>query len=54
MNWGAGYGSGTGSSVVQDATPVVAVTAVTVAGKLKERRQWELGTSGLRWEGENV
>ena len=35
LNWGAG----TGSSVVQGTTPAVAVTAVTAAGKLRERRQ---------------
>ena len=36
---------------MQGATPVVAVTAVTAAGKLRERRQWELGTqAGLCWE----
>ena len=40
LNWGAGTGSGTGGSVVQGATPAVAVTAVTAAGKLRERRQW--------------
>ena len=28
-------------------TPAVAETAVTAAGELRERRQWELGTSGL-------
>ena len=36
---------------MQGATSVVAVTAVTAAGKLRERRQWELGTqAGLRWK----
>ena len=35
LNWGAG----TGGSVLQGATPAVAVTAVTAAGKLRERRQ---------------
>ena len=39
LKWGAGNGSGTGGSVVQGVTPVVAVTAVTTAGKLRERRQ---------------
>ena len=39
LNWGAGNGSGTGSSVVQGATLAVAVMAVTAAGKLRERRQ---------------
>ena len=39
LNWGAGTGSGTGGSVVQGATPAVAVTAVTAAGKLRERWQ---------------
>ena len=38
LNWGAGNGSGTGSSVVQGATLAVAVMAVTAAGKLRERR----------------
>ena len=51
MNWGASYGSGRDSSIVQGATPVVAVTAVTATGKLREQRQWELGTqAGLRWK----
>ena len=34
LNCGAGTGNGTGGSVVQGATPAVAVTA---AGKLRER-----------------
>ena len=35
LNWGAG----TCGSVVLGVTPAVAVTAVTAAGKLRERRQ---------------
>ena len=41
-----GFRQGSGGS-----TPAVAETAVAFVGKLRERRQCELGTSGLRWEG---
>ena len=61
MNWGASYGSGRDSSIVQGTTPVVAVTAVTATGKLREwrRQSWTrgaaaLGASGHGWEGENM
>ena len=55
---GLRQGSGTGGSVVQGATPAVAVTAVAEAGKLRETAtaeagiSGESGDSGLRWEGE--
>ena len=46
---------------MQGTTPVVAVTAVTAAGKLREQRRqsWTrgaaaLGASGHGWEGENM
>ena len=61
MNWGASYGSGRDSSVVQGITSVVVVTAMTATGKLREwrRQSWELkqgfaGSSRHGWEGENV
>ena len=61
MNWGASYGSGRDSSVVQGTTLVVAVTAVTATEKLRKWRlqSWTrdaaaLGASGHGWEGENM